>query len=133
MIQGGRATFYDDYWKAERVTDSPHQRWKIAALGASLAHTSYRSILDVGAGDGVLLSAACNPTARRVAVDLADDALAKIEARGLEAVKADFEHDKLPFADGTFDVTMCLDVLEHVFRRSRCSTRSRGSPRRAGA
>ncbi len=111
----GRETFYDAYWKAERVTDSPHQRWKIAALEGSLARTPYRSILDVGAGDGALLGAVGATSARRVAVDLADDALAKIRVRGLEAVKADFEHDALPFDDGTFDVTMCLDVLEHVF------------------
>jgi SAM-dependent methyltransferase len=113
--EGGRETFYDDYWKAERVTDSPHQRWKIAALGASLARAPYRSILDVGAGDGVLLGGVGSPSARRVAVDLSDDALTKIRARGLEAVKADFENDTLPFADGTFEVAMCLDVLEHVF------------------
>ncbi len=111
----GREAFYDAYWRAERVTDSPHQRWKIAALEDTLPRTAYGSILDVGAGDGVLLARVGAPAARRVAVDLADDALAKIRERGLEAVKADFENDALPFADGTFDVTMCLDVLEHVF------------------
>lgn len=113
--EGRREAFYEEYWKAERVTDSPHQRWKLRALQDALGRAPYRSILDVGAGDGVLLAGVGAPSARRVAVDLADDALAKIEARGLEAVKADFENDVLPFASATFDVTMCLDVLEHVF------------------
>jgi SAM-dependent methyltransferase len=113
--EGVREAFYEDYWKAERVTDSPHQRWKIHALHEVLAGSSYGSILDVGAGDGVLLAAVARTSARRVGTDLPDDALEKMGARGLEAVKTDLESSRLPFDDGTFDVTMCLDVLEHVF------------------
>lgn len=112
---GVRESYYDQYWKDEQVTDSPHQRWKIAALDDVLGQLSYGSILDVGAGDGVLLARVARASARRVGIDLADDALAKIRARGLEALKVDFEGRRLPFADGAFDVTMCLDVLEHVF------------------
>lgn len=113
--EGVRASYYDQYWKDERVTDSPHQRWKIEALQSVLAKASYRSILDVGAGDGLLLSRVADASARRVGTDLADDALAKMRDRGLDAVKADFEDARLPFDDDTFEVTMCLDVLEHVF------------------
>lgn len=117
--KGLREGYYDQYWRDERVTDSPHQRWKLDALRAVLAAAPYRSILDVGAGDGVLLARVADETHRRVGTDLADDALAKMRARGLEAVKADFEDPRLPFDDGTFDVTMCLDVLEHVFAPER--------------
>lgn len=112
---GVRETFYEDYWKDERVTDSPHQRWKIAALENVLNRVEYTSILDVGAGDGVLLARVARPSARRVGADLADDALQKMRARGLEGVKVDLEAARLPFEAGAFDVTMCLDVLEHVF------------------
>lgn len=29
-------------------------------------------------------------------------------------LKIDLEHDELPFKDGSFDLVMCLDVLEHI-------------------
>ena len=46
--------------------------------------------------------------------ELSENALGKLRARGLEGVRADLEKP-LPFDDGAFAVTMCLDVLEHVF------------------
>jgi 2-polyprenyl-3-methyl-5-hydroxy-6-metoxy-1,4-benzoquinol methylase len=113
--EGVRESYYDQYWRDEHVKDSPHQRWKIAALEDVLARTSHRSILDVGAGDGTVLSRVANGSVRRVGAELADDAIDKMGARGLEAVKVDLESGTLPWADETFDVTMCLDVLEHVF------------------
>jgi SAM-dependent methyltransferase len=114
-----RARFYDQYWKDELVTDSPHQRWKIGAIERMLSAAPFTSIVDVGAGDGVLLSRVAPASVRRVGVDLADDALAKMKRRGLEGAKVDLEGDPLPFDDGTFDVAMCLDVLEHVFAPER--------------
>lgn len=112
---GARESYYEDYWRNERVRDSPHQRWKIAALTQILTAAPYRSIVDVGAGDGALLSRVAPASVRRVGVDMADDALSKLRARGVTGVKVDLEREKLPFEDGTFDVAMCLDVLEHVF------------------
>lgn len=114
-----RAKYYDQYWRDERVTDSPHQRWKIRTLEEVLSGATYRSIVDVGAGDGVLLARVARREARRVGVDLADDAVGKLRAKGLEGVQADLERQPLPFADETFDVAMCLDVLEHVFAPER--------------
>ena len=35
-------------------------------------------------------------------------------ARGIEAEFADLEQGSLPFADGSFDVVVCIDVLEHI-------------------
>jgi SAM-dependent methyltransferase len=126
-----RESYYDQYWKDERVTDSPHQRWKIAALEDVLSRIEYASVLDVGAGDGVLLSRVAKPSARRVGTDLADDALEKMRGRGLEAVKAD--HDEgLPFDDETFDLAMCLDVLEHVFAPERLLSEIRRVTKRGG-
>jgi SAM-dependent methyltransferase len=80
-----------------------------------LGREPYRSVLDVGAGDGLLLSRTTSASSRRVGTDIADEALAKMRKRNIEAVRADFESPRLPFDDASFDVTMCLDVLEHVF------------------
>lgn len=115
MTETSREAFYDQYWKDELVTDSPHQRWKIRVLRSVLQSLPGKSILDVGAGDGAMLSGVAPRSWRRVGTDIGADALAKMETRGLSAAKVDLESGKLPFADGEFDVTMCLDVLEHVF------------------
>ena len=115
MNETTRAAFYDRYWKDELVTDSPHQRWKIRVLREVIAGLRGNSILDVGAGDGAMLSGVAPRSWKRVGTDVADDALAKLEARGITAAKVDLESGRLPFDDGAFDVTMCLDVLEHVF------------------
>lgn len=115
MTAHERERYYEDYWRDERVGDSPHQRWKIAALREIVARRSPTAVLDVGAGDGALLAAAIPQGARRVGAELADDALSKLRARGIEGVKVDLEQGRLPFDDGVFDVTTCLDVLEHLF------------------
>lgn len=108
--------YYEQYWRDERVGDSPHQRWKIKTLRELIGGLSkVESVLDVGAGDGMLLASVAPASARRVGAELASEALGKLRARGLEGVPVDFDRDPLPFEDGAFDVTMSLDVLEHVF------------------
>ena len=82
------------------------------------AKASPRSVLDVGCGEGVLT----HKWARRlrdgrvVGIDLEDPAIqaewAKRQAPNLEyrIVKA----EKLPFADGEFELAAAIEVLEHV-------------------
>lgn len=110
-----RATFYEQYWEKKLVGDSPHQRWKIRTLAQIIERLNPRSILDVGAGDGALLSRVSSTKIQRVGVELADDALMKMNSLGIPGIKVDLEDGHLPFEDGKFDVVMCLDVLEHVF------------------
>jgi 2-polyprenyl-3-methyl-5-hydroxy-6-metoxy-1,4-benzoquinol methylase len=82
------------------------------------AKASPRSVLDVGCGEGVLTSkwAARLRDGRVVGIDLEDPALqaewAKRAAPNLEyrVMKA----ERLPFADGEFELAAAIEVLEHV-------------------
>ncbi|HEX6279147.1 MAG TPA: class I SAM-dependent methyltransferase, partial [Pyrinomonadaceae bacterium] len=68
-------------------------------------------ILDVGCGTGAnleMLSAFGNAEG----VDVSDDALEFCRRKGLSVQKGLAE--KLPYDDGTFDITTALDVVEHL-------------------
>jgi SAM-dependent methyltransferase len=79
-------------------------------LGDALARPGLR-VLDVGCGTGGVL-AGLGGGIRPFGVDRSTLALAHCRARGLSAVACSSAGD-LPFAAGSFDVVMLLDVLEH--------------------
>jgi ubiquinone/menaquinone biosynthesis C-methylase UbiE len=87
------------------------------ALGELFARAAPGSLLDVGCGEGVLTQRwAQRLEGRVVGIDLEDPALQaeweKRRAPNLEyrVMKA----ERLPFADGEFDLAAAIEVLEHV-------------------
>ena len=69
-------------------------------------------LLDIGCGTGELLSE-LSPLGEVFGVDSSPEALNFCKKRGLENVLL-AEGVKLPFPDNSFDVILCLDVLEHI-------------------
>jgi SAM-dependent methyltransferase len=73
------------------------------------------SLLDAGCGEGETLERLDGGLpARTVAVDLSLEAVGITRERvpGVEAICTGIE--ELPFADSSFDLVLCLEVLEHV-------------------
>ena len=65
--------------------------------------------LDVGDSDGLILKDLGKPG---IGFNLAEDAVERIRANGIEAVLGDAHG--LPFEDAEFDVVLCFETLEHV-------------------
>jgi SAM-dependent methyltransferase len=68
-------------------------------------------ILDVGCGTGANLEM-LSQYGEAEGVDVSDDALEFCRRKGLNVQKGVAE--QLPYADGTFDLTTALDVVEHL-------------------
>lgn len=75
-------------------------------------------ILDVGAGTGILsqhLRAAIDNSTID-GVDISREMLEKAKTKGAldNAFVADIQHEKLPYADGTFDITASCGMFEYI-------------------
>jgi methionine biosynthesis protein MetW len=99
-------TFENDRWSQK--PQQPEFRH-----GAALSLVQNANALDIGCGDGLLLSMLTGISAE--GVDLSDVAVASCASKGLKAVQGDFTKDPLPFADKSFQTVIALDVLEHVY------------------
>src|SRR5260370_30922956 len=110
-----REDYYRDYWRAPELQASEHLRWKLELTRRHPQVLTARSVLDVGSGSGNLLDALRAPGRRLCGVEMSVDAVQSLQARGMEGCAVDLERESLPFRNGEFDVTLCYDVLEHVF------------------
>lgn len=100
--------------RLSNAVQAPVEAWKSIyrrRLASYLAEMlgDVRSVLDVGCGDGATAEAVRVhlPNARFVGVDVAVDRRVRIPA-------ARYDGRRLPFADGSFDAVMAVDVLHHT-------------------
>lgn len=76
----------------------------------------FREVLDIGAGEGddLLLARDVNPAASLHGVEIDRDFGRALSARGARVHPIDIERDALPFSDGSLDVVIANQVLEHA-------------------
>ena len=114
-------TYYETYWSAGKQTFSgsnqgyaPNlRRWMRAELG-DLPKDS--PVLEVGCGDATFTTELAKYSSSVTAIDISAGQIADNAAR-FPAITFR-QHDvaeRFPFADGTFEVVWCSEVLEHLF------------------
>jgi methionine biosynthesis protein MetW len=108
--------YYDAYWRTgDWVTSLPPKL--LGLLEARVSRTD--ECLEVGCGDGGTSGTWLHENAARyVGVDISDAAVRLSRERGLDARQVADASD-LPFADRSFDVVVCVEVLEHLFEPQR--------------
>jgi methionine biosynthesis protein MetW len=109
-----RQDFYDDY-VARKVHNAPlaHRGKRVLELFDPRAE----SVLDVGCGDGEVVSMLKEhrPALKEaVGMDLAASVVERLARRGARGVQGD-AGARWPFADESFQVVICAEVIEHVF------------------
>lgn len=109
-------SYYDRYWSNEGwITRPPLEL--IELLGGYIGRGD--ECLDVGCGDGGTAGVwLTNRVARYIGVDISETALETARKRGLE-VHSIADASELPFEDRSFDVAVCIEVLEHLFEPQR--------------
>ena len=102
------------------VTQFENNRWRNEDQKLTFRHKTALemidsgTVLDLGCGDGLLLSLLKEKGVSGEGLDLSREGVAKARAKGLVADVSDFSQ-KIPRADSTYDTLVILDVLEHVY------------------
>ncbi|PIS38646.1 MAG: hypothetical protein COT34_02605 [Candidatus Nealsonbacteria bacterium CG08_land_8_20_14_0_20_43_11] len=104
-----------------QVEDFENKKWRNKnqkmnfRLSAALAMIKGGSVLDLGCGDGLLLSKLRERGIAGEGLDISQIAVKKAKEIGVKAEVFDFSVNKLPFSDKSFENVVLLDVLEHLY------------------
>lgn len=106
-------TFENERWTRDDQEISFRHREALALI-MGIVDGSNHTLLDIGCGDGLLLSLVKERDIVAKGLDISEKAVEKARAKGLDVAVYDTD-GSIPFPDNTFDVVVMLDVLEHVY------------------
>ena len=117
-IANDLAELYDGYFP-----DNPWESTKNALAARDsvdvivrLAGSTLGSVVDVGAGDGVVTREIHERkiASRITALEISSSGIRKIEALRIASAVTRFDGYSIPFGDKAFDTAVCSHVVEHV-------------------
>lgn len=98
-------------------TDLVERYWAIPQI---IPRNPILKILDAGAGDGYIASKLKAQGHEVVAIEAAKVNLKHLKTRGIPAIPHDLMKIPYPISDESFDMVICADVLEHLYRPDFC-------------
>jgi SAM-dependent methyltransferase len=105
---------YDAYWSPDGFSPVDHPLYGHLLEVLNRQVRSDHDALDLGCGDGSHCGPWLSQRARSyVGADVSETAIGLARQQGREAVVIE-DAAKLPFDDGSFDVVVCIEVLEHL-------------------
>jgi methionine biosynthesis protein MetW len=112
--QQDTARYYDEYWSGATGWSPPPGLDDDLRGWIDPLMVRGRKALDVGCGDGARYGERVRASGVEIhGVDISEVAVESARARGIDARVASLA-DPLPHADASFDVVICLEVLEHL-------------------
>ena len=110
---GEKKDYFNDYWKTRDTTSADIRSIQRAIIIESLLRPDKgEKIIDVGCGRGIVLRHLVSRGFRAGGCDISSDTITDLAQRDYNVFLCDLENDPLP---GTFDVIMCLEVLQQIF------------------
>jgi ubiquinone/menaquinone biosynthesis C-methylase UbiE len=109
---------YDHFWRgaADYIRYNPGSRHRRRHILRLIQPLPFRTVLDVGCGNGALLSEICaqHPGVALTGADFSPEAIAQNRRRlpGMTFHLLDIERERLP--EARFDLVTCCEVIEHV-------------------
>jgi 2-polyprenyl-3-methyl-5-hydroxy-6-metoxy-1,4-benzoquinol methylase len=115
--------YYDEYWDREQITmlNDPLAAMRLRFLREALAGSGAETALDVGCGTGRVVSALAAEGVHATGMDLSARAVELAEAAhpGCDFVQHGVEALPWPVADGSVDVVVAFEVIEHLLQPER--------------
>lgn len=113
----------DDFWKLDRNDVKLYWQQRRAELTTFLLEPNNNDvILDVGCGVGYQLSYVAKRSGYSIGLDLSSESLKEAKSK-LRTYEVDFiqgSSNHLPFRSKVFDKILCLELLEHLPKPSKC-------------
>lgn len=102
--------------KVKRVIDRTLNYGRHHIRGFLHAAEPYRSVLDIGAGQGhdLALAREAQPNARLHAIEVYRESAKHLAGQDIAVHELNIERDPFPFHDGSMDVVLANQILEHT-------------------
>ncbi len=111
MVPTSKQHYYDRYWQEQdKLRVSRRAEWRATQL-YSLIGMRYRSLVDLGAGQGEMITYFRTAGYRVEGWDISPEAVNALITAGYSAQVVDLESD---YFDGTFDIVACCEVLQQI-------------------